>query len=136
MSTAQNLAYSIIQVAHNFGAAAAVGGTFAGIKLKDAGVRKKLAWLAAAGLAVQGASGAAFGAVSHYFYHAFPDISGIALTALGIKMACAAAGFFALTAMLVARTNWSPTLTDRVWTATFALTATALAAAAVLRWFA
>jgi hypothetical protein len=135
MSATQNLAYSVIQVAHNFGAVATVGGSLAAVKLRDAGGRRKLAWLVLTGWGTQAASGALFGAVSYYFYHQFPDISGLALNALIIKMACAAAGFLLLAAYLFRGENWAVTSVNRAWLLSAALAATALTAAAFLRWF-
>jgi hypothetical protein len=135
MSVVQNLAYSVVQVAHNFGAVATTGGSVAAVKLRATGTRRKLAWLVLAGWGTQAASGAIFGAVSHYFYHQFPDISGLALTALIIKMACAAAGFLLLAVYLLSGANWAPASANRAWFASTVLAATALTAAAFLRWF-
>ena len=135
MSTAQNLAYAIVQVAHNFGAVAAVGGSLAAVKFRGVDTRKKLAWLALAGWGTQAASGAAFGAVSYYFYHQFPDIAGIAVVALAIKMACAATGFLLLATYLFRSADWTAARMNAVWIASSALAVTALSAAAFLRWF-
>lgn len=135
MSATQNLAYAAIQIAHNFGAVAAVGGSLAALKLPDAATRKKLAWLALAGWGAQAASGAAFGATSYYFFHQFPDISGIAVVALGMKIGCAAAGFLLLAAYLFSGARWTESRGNAVWAASSALAVTALSAAAFLRWF-
>lgn len=135
MSATQNLAYAIVQVAHNFGAVAAVAGSVAATKFRDVGTRRKLAWTALAGWGTQAFSGAAFGAVSYYFYHRFPDIAGIAFTALEIKMACAAIGFLMLATYLFRSGGWDAQRSDAVWLASSALAVTALCAAAVLRWF-
>lgn len=135
MSTSQNLAYAIVQVAHNFGAAAVVGGSLAALKFRSAETRRQLAWLVLAGWGTQAASGAAFGAVSYYFYHRFPDISGIAVMALTIKMGCVAIGFLLLAAYLYRSAAWSVVKSNAVWAASSVLAATALFAAAFLRWF-
>jgi hypothetical protein len=135
MSETQNLAYSVIQVFHNFGAVAAVGGSLAAVKIKTASTRRKVAWLALSGWVTQGASGVAFGAVSYYFYQRFPDISGIALGALLLKIACAAIGFMLLASYLYRGDRWTEKKTNGVCLASFALAATALTAAAFLRWF-
>lgn len=136
MSATQNLAYSVVQVAHNFGAVATIGGSVAAFGIRDTGTRRKLAWLALFGWATQAASGAVFGAVTYYFYGKFPDISGLAATALAIKMACAATGFLLLAAYLFRGANWATETVNRAWLASVALSATALTAAAFLRWFA
>ncbi len=136
MSATQNLAYSIVQVVHNFGAVAAVGGSLAALKFRSMDTRRELAWLVLVGWSVQAASGASFGAVSYYYYHRFPDISGIAVIALSIKMVCVAIGFLLLATYLFRSANWSATKMNAVWIASSALAITAISAAAFLRWFA
>ena len=135
MSATQNLAYAAIQVAHNFGAVAVAGGSLAAVRFRSMDTRRKLAWLALAGWGTQAVSGAAFGAVSYYFYHRFPDISGVATTALEIKMACVAIGFLLLAAYLFRSNNWGMARMNTLWIASSALAVTALASAAFLRWF-
>ena len=135
MSATQNLTYAIVQVAHNFGAVAVVGGSLAAIKFRGVETRKWLAWIAFTGWGTQAASGAAFGAVSYYFYHQFPDISGIAVVALVIKMACVAIGFLLLAMYLFRSADWTVAKMNAVWIASTSLAITALSAAAFLRWF-
>lgn len=135
MSDAQNLAYSAVQVAHNFGAVAAVGGSFAAMLAPPEG-RRKLAWLAFAGWTTQAVSGPAFGLVSYYFYQRFPDIAGIAIVALTIKILCVALGFLLATIWLLPCPACLERIGTWVWPASTALAATALTAAAFLRWFA
>lgn len=133
----QNLGYALVQVAHNFGAVAVTGGALAGLSLLRAGARLP-GWLGAlvlAGWAVQVASGAGFGGISYAYYGRFPDLHGIAIAALGIKMLCAASGFLLVAAYLKFATGWSAAGGRRTWTALIALAATALTAAAFLRWF-
>jgi uncharacterized membrane protein YjjP (DUF1212 family) len=136
MSATQNLTYSVIQVVHNLGAVAVVGGSLAATRLHNADTRKKLARLALGGWAVQAASGAAFGAVSYYFYGRFPDISGIAIYALVIKMVCAAIGFLLLAAYLFRSERWKEAGIYTVWIASLSLAVVAISSAAFLRWFA
>lgn len=135
MSVAQNLAYSVVQVAHNFGAVAATGGSLAALALHDPDVRKRLAQIALGGWGVQALSGAAFGATSYHFYHAFPDIAGLALAALFVKMVCVLLGLALLATYLARGGGWSAGTTNTVWGASSALAVTALSAAAFLRWF-
>lgn len=135
MSFTQNLAYASIQVVHNLGAVAVVGGSLAAMLLHGAGQRRKLARLVIGGWGIQVVSGAAFGAVSYYFYRRFPDISGIAVTALEIKMACAATGFVLLAVLVFRGMDGPEAIMNAVWLASFALAGTALCAAAFLRWF-
>ena len=133
----QNLAYTAVQVAHNFGAAAVVGAPLFALwpapQLPE--TRRKLAWLVLFGWMVQGASGAAFGAISYLGYGQLPDIHAIAIAALLIKMACAVTGFLLAAAYLRAAPAWTEAGRNRAWSALFGLGATALAAAAFLRWF-
>lgn len=133
----QNLAYALTQVAHNFGAAAVVAAPlFARWPLRaDAAVRRRLAWLVLAGWVVQGMSGAGFGAISYAYYGAFPDIHGIAVAALLLKMACAASGVVLAALMLRWGARWSDDAHHCAWGGLLLLGATALTAAAFLRWF-
>jgi hypothetical protein len=135
MSAAQNLGYATIQIAHNFGAMAAVGGSLSGAILKHIAARRNLAWLALAGWGTQALSGAAFGAASYYFYRKLPDISGTAEDALMVKMACVATGLALLGAYLVWGESWTERKRNGVWYVSTALAIIALSAAAVLRWF-
>lgn len=142
MSTAQNLAYSAVQVVHNFGAVATVGGSVAAM-LAPLETRRKLAWLALAGWTTQAVSGPAFGMTSYYFYGKFPDIAGVAIAALTIKIVCVALGILLVAAWLCPCANRLPSCAhcmerfrELVWPASALLAATALTAAAFLRWFA
>lgn len=135
MSDAQNLAYSAVQILHNFGAVAAVGGSFAAL-IAPPEARRKPAWVAFAGWATQAVSGPAFGLVSYYYYHRFPDIAGIAVAALTIKILCAVFGFLLVAAWLLPCPRCRERFGALVWPASTALAATALTAAAFLRWFA
>jgi len=135
MSVAQNLSYSIVQVAHNFGAVAVVGGSLSAMMYRGVETRKVLAWVTLAGWGMQAVSGATFGAVSFYFYRQFPDISGVALDALIIKMVCVAIGFILLATYLLGSSNWTTGRLNSIWVASSVLAITALSAAAILRWF-
>ena len=135
MSNAQNLAYAVVQVLHNFGAVATVGGSLAATRIESINGRKKLAWLALAGWGAQAASGAGFGLVSYHFYHQFPDIAGIAVVALVIKILCTATGFLLVAAYLFRGANWPERKGNAVLLSSVILAAIALSAAAFLRWF-
>ena len=135
MSFYQNLSYAVIQVAHNFGAVAVVGGSLAALKFRGVVARKKLARIVLTGWVTQGVSGAGLGAVSYYFYHHFPDIAGIALVALLIKISCAGLGFALLTTYLLQSDNWPITRIDRAWILASVISLIAMVAAAFLRWF-
>jgi hypothetical protein len=135
MSNAQNLAYSAVQILHNFGAVAAVGGSLAAAVSASADVRKKLAWLTLAGWGTQAASGATFGMVSFFFYHRLPDIAGVAVIALVIKILCAATGFLLVAAYLFWGSSWAERKKNMAWYSSSVLSIIALSAAAFLRWF-
>lgn len=133
----QNLSYAAVQLVHNFGAVAVVGSAIyaLGPGSKLAGVHKPLAWIMLGGWAAQAASGAAFGGVSWFYYGRFPDIHGIAVGALLIKLACAAAGILLVTAYLHRGGGWAERARQAIWRALAVLAVTALTAAAFLRWF-
>jgi len=134
----QDLAYALNQVVHNFGAVAVTAGAAGGRwshRAVPAQGRRSYAWLTLGGWAAQGSSGAAFGAISYASYGQFPDIHGIAIVALSVKIACAVFGF-ALSAWYLAREAlWSEEQRHRAWTALLSFGAVALCAAAFLRWF-
>ncbi len=90
----ENLAYALTQVLHNFGAVVVVGGAAAALWAPALPYisEKRLRRLVGIGWAVQIASGAGFGAVSYYFYGRLPDIHGVAVAALAIKVTCAVSG--------------------------------------------
>lgn len=133
----QNLSYAAIQVVHNFGAVAVVGSTVCGLWAGSgpAGMHKPLAWIALLGWAAQAASGGGLGAVSWLYYGRFPDIHAIALAALLIKIACVATGFILAAAFIYKGPGWSERAHQATWRVLATLAATALSAAAFLRWF-
>ena len=131
----QSLSYAAIQVAHNFGAVSVVGGPLFALWPTpfDWKRARPIAWLVFAGWMVQIVSGAAFGAASYAWYGHFPDIHGIAVAALLVKIACAVAGL-ALTAYHLADRREVTGDARRIWRSLLALGAIALSAAAFLRW--
>lgn len=134
----QNLAYALVQAIHNFGAVAVLGGAVAGATLHRGGRAppRGLGWLVLAGWGAQAASGAGFGAVSFLAYGRLPDLHAIAAGALVLKLACAAGGFALAALWLRCGRGWTIAARRRAWSALAALAATALTAAAFLRWFA
>jgi hypothetical protein len=133
----QNLIYALIQVIHNFGAATVAGTAASALWLVrgDAAARRRLAILAAAAWAVQAASGALFGITTYYFEGHLPDIHGIAINALLIKVFCAVAGFVLAVVYVKSNSAWTMDRQLLVWRALLAVAAIALASAAFLRWF-
>ncbi len=135
MSEAQNLSYAVVQVVHNLGAVAVVGGSLFALSLHDDLARKKLASLVLTAWLTQAVSGATFGVISYYYYHQLPDISGIATYALGIKIACVTSGVLLLTTYLALSEQWTEQGKSKAWLSSCVLAFTALSAAAFLRWF-
>lgn len=132
----ENLAYALVQVAHNFGAVAVVGGAvFALWPLQRVQYARRFAWLIFFGWSVQIASGVLFGAISLYYYGEPPDLSAVALTALVIKAAAAVCGFLLSAYYLHRGGLCSRDCTQGIFNALVALGIIALTAAAFLRWF-
>ena len=136
MALLENLAYSGVQLAHNFGAVAVVGSSAAATWLvSDSPSQRRLARLMALGWVVQILTGAGFGATSYYFYGKFPDIKGIAVAALTVKIVSAVTGLVLTFHYLAKSPAWHEAMRHARWRVLFWLAATPLAAAAVLRWF-
>ena len=132
----ENLAYALIQVAHNFGAATVLGGAvFALWPASRLEYGRRFARLILVAWGVQIASGALFGATSLYYYGETPDLSGVAMAALAIKIAAAAAGFLLAALYLRRGRNWDRRGSRRAFRGLAALAVVALTAAAFLRWF-
>ncbi len=133
----QSLLYALTQLAHNFGAVAVVGGALLGRWPVTVALarRRPLAWLVLGGWSVQGVSGATFGAISYTYYGQFPDIHGIAVAALLVKMSCAALGVILAAGWLRSGAKWPERTREQVWSVLILLGITALSAAAFLRWF-
>ena len=133
----ENLSYAVVQVVHNFGAVAVVGGAAFALYpgTATAALHRKLAWLVGFGWTAQAMSGMGFAAVSYHYYGKLPDIHGIAMAALLIKMLCAVSGV----SIAIIYLRYSATLAIErrhlVWLLLGALGLTALTAAAFLRWF-
>ncbi len=122
----QNLTYALIQIIHNLGAATIVGLSATALWQPQ---RRFAGWVAAI-WALQGVSGLMFGITTFFYEGHLPDIHGIAVDALIIKITCVILGFV-LSLLLYAKKRWDAQL----WRILFALGVVALAAAAFLRWF-
>ncbi|AAZ97326.1 conserved hypothetical protein [Thiobacillus denitrificans ATCC 25259] len=132
----ENLAYALVQLGHNFGAAAVVGGAvFALWPTLQANHARTLAGLVLAGWALQIATGVLFGVVSIYYYGRTPDLSAVATTALAVKVSAAVAGLLLAGWYLKRGARWDPHRLRATFRALIILGVTALAAAAFLRWF-
>jgi hypothetical protein len=131
----QNLIYALIQVVHNFGAAAIVGMGAYETWLVRGRPEHGLASVLALVWALQASSGAFFGIVTYYYDGQLPDIHGVAVDALLLKIICVAAGFVLAVSYAKWGSGWSDHGCRFVWGASFALGAVALGSAAFLRWF-
>lgn len=132
----ENLAYALVQVVHNFGAAAVLGGAlFALWPTARLEYGRTFAWLVLLAWAVQIGSGALFGVTSLYYYGATPDLSRIAQAALAVKVAAAVSGCALAAAYLLRARTWTRAGARRGFVGLAALATVALTAAAFLRWF-
>jgi len=133
----QDLGYAVVQVVHNFGATTVVGGAAFMLYMapQPASLQRKFAWLVGFGWGTQALSGMAFGTISYYNYGRFPDLHGIAIAALIVKMLCAMSGLAMVALYLHYADGWADRQRHIAWQILFALGATALTAAAFLRWF-
>ncbi len=126
----QNLIYALIQVIHNLGAAAIIG--LAATALWQPALRTRLAaWIAAVWV-LQGMSGLMFGITTYSYEGHLPDIHGIAVYALTIKIISVISSIV-LSLLLYAKKGWDAAFL--IWRILFVLGIVALAAAAFLRWF-
>lgn len=133
----ENLAYALVQVVHNFGAAAVLGGAwFALWPAPRLEYGRWFAWLILFAWTTQIASGGLFGLTSLHYYSETPDLSRIAVVALGVKVAAAVGACVLASAYLMRGQHWSRAAVTRSFQGLAALAALALTAAAFLRWFA
>ena len=134
---AADTAYALVQVVHNFGAVAVVGGPAAAwLWTREHVLAPRLfAWLVGCGWAFQALSGAAFGLTSWLSRGELPEVTGIARYALFTKVACAVIGFALASCILFSRGQRSFCRERWIWAILFALGAEAISAAAFLRWF-
>ncbi len=134
----QDLGYALTQVVHNFGAVAVTAGAAAGRWIRSSttsDLTRRFAWLVLGGWVAQAISGATFGAISYASFGQFPEIHGIAMAALSVKITCAVAGIGLCALYLAREPNWTQTQRGDAWTALLTFAAAALCAAAFLRWF-
>lgn len=133
----QNFIYALIQVLHNFGAVTVVGTAASALWLvrSNAAVQHLLAVLAVVAWVIQAVTGVLFGVSTFYFENHLPDIHGIAVSALLIKIACASSGFVVSFVYVKRDSVWTATKRLFAWRASMILGMIALSSAAFLRWF-
>jgi len=134
---AADAAYALVQAAHNFGAVAVVGGPAAAwlwVREQRA-VSNVLAWLTASGWLLQALSGVGFGVASYVSRGELPEVAGVALFALYVKVGCAVAGFSLAVLYLLVSPQRRAQMQRVIWPGLFIFGCAALTAAAFLRWF-
>ena len=132
----ENLAYALIQVVHNFGAATLVGTTLFWLWPRPRPeYARPLVGLITFAWGAQIASGGTFGITSFYYYGETPDLSRVAMTALVVKVTAALAGLLLAALYLLRGREWGRAGMTRTFRGLAALGAVALTAAAFLRWF-
>lgn len=133
----QNFIYALIQILHNFGAVAIVGIAAASLWLAGGNtvLLHRLAIFTALAWLIQAMSGAFFGLSTFYFEHHLPDIHGIAVDALIVKMLCAASGIILAVMYIKRDAQLSVASATSIWRILLALGVVALCSAAFLRWF-
>ena len=133
----ENFIYTLVQLVHNFGAVAVAGSPVAALWFgrENKIVLQKLTWLMALGLVAQGASGIGFAVTSYTMKGALPEVEGVALTALALKVGCTFVGVVLAGFYLVTGSRWSAVNQLRMWKLMVIMTLTALSAAAFLRWY-
>lgn len=129
--------YTCVQLVHNFGAVTVVASPVMALWLGEdhKATQYRLAWLMVLGWVAQGASGAGFGITSFYLKGHIPDVSGVALVALLVKVACALTGFVLAAIYLRAGSGWSIRSQISLKQMMLGLSVTALSSAAFLRWY-
>lgn len=141
--------YACIQLVHNLGAAAVVGCPAVASWLvgstRRAGndhpaattsIRHGLAWLTVIAWSTQVVSGAGFGTTTYFLKHELPDLTGIGLAALSIKISCAVISLVLAQIYLRSGARWTDRIQLVIWQALFLLGLAALMSAAFLRWYA
>jgi hypothetical protein len=146
----EDFVYACIQLTHNLGAVAVVGSPAVGLwlmnssplivqpserKSTNTSIYHSLAWLTFFAWSTQIGSGAAFGVTTYFLKHEVPQLTGIGLSALLIKVTCAFICVALTVFYLRTGTNWSERLQIKVWQALFFTGLTALISAAFLRWY-
>lgn len=129
--------YTCVQLVHNFGAVTVVGSPAMALFLgqNQKAIQHRLAWLMVLGWVAQGTSGAGFGITSFYLKGHIPDVSGIALVALLVKIACTLTGFVLAVVYLRAGSGWSTRSQILLRRVMLGLAVIALSSAAFLRWY-
>lgn len=131
----QNLFYAFTQIAHNLGAVTVVATPLYFLTVRQPRHERGALWLALFGWSVQIVSGILFGLVSYYYYGQMPDIHGIAIVALVVKIGCAIAAVAGIVTALRVKDPQAGRLLGARWPVLAVLALIAISAAAFLRWY-
>src|ERR1700694_770457 len=96
------LVYALVQAVHNLGAVAVVASPAVALGFRGHGesLERRLAWTLLVAWGLQAATGAGFAAASYGLKGQLPEVTGVALYSLAVKLFATAAGFV-LAAMLL-----------------------------------
>jgi uncharacterized membrane protein YjfL (UPF0719 family) len=98
-------------------------------------MQRRLFFFAGIGWLIQAVSGPSFGIASINFHGSLPDIYGIAVTALSIKIVCVVIGLLLTATLLLKRSGSNGNISTAKFAGHFTLGVVALTAAAFLRWY-
>lgn len=131
------LVYTCVQAVHNLGAVAVVAAPVLalGTRGRNGVFERRLAWTLLFAWGLQAASGAGFAAASYGLKGALPEVTGVALAALVVKLAATATGFTLAAGLLGLRRLANPRPRAIAWSACLGAAVAALLAAAPLRWY-
>jgi hypothetical protein len=131
------LIYALVQAVHNLGAVAVVASPAValGFRGRGEGLERRLAWTLLLAWGLQAATGAGFAAASYGLKGQLPEVTGVALYSLAVKLFATAAGFALAATLLWGRRLSSPRSRAVAWAVCLGLAVAALLAAAPLRWY-
>ena len=132
-----DLIYTLIQLGHNFGALAVTGIPVAALARESAGgtFSRRLSWWLVAAWALQAASGSGFALASWKLKGALPEVEGIALAALIVKIAATVLGLGLATIAAARSSRWTASGRRTIYHLEIVVALVPLAAAAFLRWY-
>jgi hypothetical protein len=131
------LVYACVQALHNLGAGAVVASPALALAMPAGSGRRerRLAWALLFAWGLQAASGAGFAAASYGLKGELPEVTGVALVALGVKLAATFGGLVLAAGLLWLRRLNDPRSRAVAWSVCLGLAIAALLAAAPLRWY-
>jgi len=131
------LVYALVQAGHNLGAVAVVASPAVALGLSGRvpGLDRRLAWTLLAAWGLQAASGAGFAAASLGLKGQLPEVTGVALVALVVKLVATAGSLLLAGGLLRARWLQGARPRTAAWAVCLGLALAALLAAAPLRWY-